>query len=84
MYIAMHKKVEHFCNASKITNVLRNCRIESMKDILAKLCKTLRNPFTRDEMRQHMQALLHEFTLAKDKKDLEQPRSGTPHSFSWK
>ena len=53
-----------------------------MKDILAKLRKTLRNPLTRDEMRQHMQALLHEFPLAKDEKELERPRSGTPDSFS--
>ena len=54
-----------------------------MKDILAKLRKTLRNPLTRDEMRQHMQALLHEFPLAKDEKELERPRSsGTLDSLS--
>ena len=54
MYFSMHKKVEHFCNASKITNVLSNFMswgMESMKDILSKLHETLRNPFTRDEMR---------------------------------
>ena len=53
-----------------------------MKDILAKLRETLCNPLTRDEMRQHMQALLHEFPLAKDEKELEQPRSRTPNSLS--
>ena len=54
---------------------------QSMKDILAKLCKTLCNPFTCDEMHQHMQALLHEFPLAKDKKELERPLSRTPNSL---
>ena len=54
-----------------------------MKDILAKLRKTLRNPFTRDEMHQHMQALLHEFPLAKDEKELERPHSRIPDSLSW-
>ena len=54
-----------------------------MNDILAQLREILCNPFTRDEMRQHMQALLHEFPLAKDEKELERPRSGTPDSFSW-
>ena len=54
-----------------------------MKDILANLRKTLHNPLTHDEIRQHMQALLHEFPLAKDEKELERPRSGTPDSFLW-
>ena len=53
-----------------------------MKDILAKLRETLRNPLTRDEMCQHMQALLHEFPLEKDEKELERPLSGTPDSLS--
>ena len=53
-----------------------------MKDILAKLCETLHNPLTRDEMCQHMQALFHEFPLAKDEKELERPCSGTPNSLS--
>ena len=53
-----------------------------MKDILAKLHETLRNPLTRDKMRQNMQALLHEFSLAKDKKELERTLSGTPDSLS--
>ena len=53
-----------------------------MKDILAKLHKTLHNPLTCDEMRQYMQALLHKFPLAKDKKELERPLSGTPYSLS--
>ena len=53
-----------------------------MKDILANLCDTLCNPLTRDEMSQHMQALLYEFSLAKDEKELERPLSGTPNSLS--
>ena len=53
-----------------------------MKDILAKICEILCNPSTRDEMRQHMQALLHEFSLAKDEKELEKPCSKTLDSLS--
>ena len=54
-----------------------------MQDILAKLRETLRNPFTRVEMmRQHMQALLHEFSLAKEETKLEWPLCETPNSLS--
>ena len=53
-----------------------------MKDILAKLRETLRNPLMRDEMHKHMQDLLREFPLAKDKTKLEWPLRETLNSLS--
>ena len=56
--------------------------MESMKDLFAKLRETLHNPLTRDAVRHHMEALLQEFPLAKDERELEQPHSGTLDSLS--
>ena len=53
-----------------------------MKEILAKLRETMRNPLMHEEMRKHMQDLLHEFPLAKEEMELERPLSGTPNSLS--
>ena len=53
-----------------------------MKEILAKLRETLRNPLTRKAMRKHMQDLLHEFPLAKEETELERPFCGTLNSLS--
>ena len=52
-----------------------------MRDLIAKLRETLYDPLTRDEMRRQMQALLHEFPLAKEERGLEQPPSGTLHTL---
>ena len=52
-----------------------------MRDLIAKLRETLYNPLMRDEMRRQMQALLHEFPLAKEERGLEQPPSGTLDSL---
>ena len=52
-----------------------------MRDLIAKLRETLYDPLTRDEMRRQMQALLHEFPLAKEERGLERPPSRTLDSL---
>ena len=66
-------------------NVLRSLHVlmtEGMKEILAKLQETLRNPLMHKAMHSHMQDLLHEFPRAKEATGLEWPLSGTPNSIS--
>ena len=52
-----------------------------MRDLIANLHETLYDPLTRDEMRRQMQALLHEFPLAKEERGLERPPSRTLDSL---
>ena len=52
-----------------------------MKDLITKLRETLDDPLMGDEMRRQMQALLHEFPLAKEERGLERPPSGTLDSL---
>ena len=56
--------------------------MEGIKEILAKLRETLRNPLTHKAMCKHTQYLLHEFSLAKEETKLERPLCETPNSLS--